>query len=80
VHPFRRAALGDDAGPLARQLQVLDVEAEDLLGPGGGLIQQLRGLSDNGTVIGVKEPRGVALTPIALDRLAGPGGQGGTIV
>ncbi|HLQ54861.1 MAG TPA: DUF6788 family protein [Streptosporangiaceae bacterium] len=33
----------------------------------------IRGLSDNGTVIGVKEPRGVALTPMAVPMSLGAG-------
>jgi hypothetical protein len=34
------AALADDHVPAAGQVQVVDVEGEDLAGPGGALIQQ----------------------------------------
>ncbi len=39
VHPVGGAALGDDAVALAGHVEVGDVQAEDLLGAGGGLVQ-----------------------------------------
>ncbi len=38
------AALGDDAAALARQVEVGDVQAEDLLGAGRSLVQAIQPL------------------------------------
>ena len=38
-HVFFVAALADDHGSFARQVQILDVECEDFPGPGGGFVQ-----------------------------------------
>lgn len=37
VQHLHRAALADDAGPFVGQVEVVDVEPEQLLGPPGGL-------------------------------------------
>ncbi len=62
VQPFGVTAFGDRPGALVVQVEVLDVEGEDFLRAGGGLIQQPpQALLPDGDVLAAEQPlqRGV---------------------